>query len=489
MAFDPCREWLGIDAVDLGDPGRVLGLPPGCSDPVAISRAADMRLHLLRNVNPGPFARAHSALVARVEEARDTLLAAAFAGGKSAQSLEPRSSFAPPPTPLAPLAPRWVGADDAPSAAAARFGSAEPGGEQVLGPPLGPTGRRPSPRSRSSSGAGGLLLASLALLAAAVAVLAFLVLRPDQSGEQVAVKKPASGATASPTTPNGTKPPAAGGSTATPNGTKPANAGGSTAAVAGDRDPGRDERDEERRRHEVEIQKQEMERRQREQEEQAKREAEMAEQKAVAAREAEEARRRAEMAAKEGEQQAEQDQARMQEMLDKALGDAFKAIQRGEFDTADRAIKAADSHVGDDVEAATRLERWRLLATYAREFAGFRERAFAAANDGRDYEIDGKPFAIIEITPDLVVYRWDGENKRVPRDQLPPRVELAVVEGWFANDGRAANHLFLGARWLCLDPPNPARARAEWRIAGDGGEQVAPLTALLDDPVIRRAGR
>jgi hypothetical protein len=474
MAFDPCREWLGIDAVDLGDPGHVLGLPPGCSDPAAISRAADARLHSLRAVTPGPFAKAHAALVARVEEARDTLLAAAFAGGKPAPSLEPQPSFAPPPTPLAPAAPRWVGADDAPSAAASRFGSAAPGEEPMLGPSPGPTARRTVARSQSSSGAGGLLLASFALLAAAVAVLVFLMLRPDQSGAQVAVKKPASRATASPTADNGTK---------------PAGAGGSTAAVVGDRDPGRDERDEERRRHEAEIQKQEAERRQREKEEQAQREAEMAEQKAVAAREAEEASRRAEMAAKEGEQQAEQDRARIQEMLDKALGDAFKALQRGEFDTADRAIKAADTHVGDDVEAATRIERWRLMATYAREFPKFREQAFAAANAGRDYEIDGKPFAIIEITPDLVVYRWDGENKRVPRDQLPPRVELAVVEGWFANDGRAANHLFLGTRWLCLDPPNPARARAEWRIAGDGGEQVAPLTALLDDPVIRRAGR
>jgi hypothetical protein len=265
--------------------------------------------------------------------------------------------------------------------------------------------------------------------------------------------------------------------------------------------PDRSENDEEQQPSKAEMQQEDKEkaemqqreaerlRREREKEEQSRRDAEMAEQKAIAAREAEEARRKAEMAEPAGTQEADQERARMQEAFDKSLGDAFKALQRGEFDTADRAIKAADSHVGDDVEAATRIERWRLLATYAREFNKFREQAIAAANAGREFQVDGKPFSVIEITPDMFIYKQAGKIERVPRERVDPRIELAVVEGWFEADGRAANHLFLGARWLCLDPPNPSRARAEWRIAGDGGEQVAPLNALLEDPVIRRAGR
>lgn len=500
MAFDPCREWLGIDAVDLGDPVRVLGLQPGCRDPMIIGRAADARLQALQQVAPGAFARAHAALVARVEEARDTLLAAVFAGGMSAQAADQQPMFAPP-SGLSPSAAPRPSEEDSPRRAAARFPTADDDAGPVLQTAPSLTVRRSAPRGRSSSaGAGGLLLGSFALLAAAAAVLLFLMLRPrsdavpDSAAGQVAMNKPAAA------------PPASGGS--------PTREGG---AAGLDRDP-----QDGPRRQQTEIQKQDAEQRHRDKQDLASREAKadaeaaanaeaeaiadakakaeaeaktnaeakgaMTERDAAAAQETEKPRDPAPTAAPEG-RQGDQDRARMQEALDTSLREALTALQRGEFDTADRVIAAAGSHVGDDVEAATRLERWRILATYAKEYAKFRDQAFAAANAGRDYQIDGKPFATIEITPDTFTYRWDGENKRVARDQVPPRIELAVVASWFEGDGRAANHLFLGARWLSLDPPNPAQARAEWRIAETGGEQVDGLNALLNDPVILRAGR
>ncbi len=175
-------------------------------------------------------------------------------------------------------------------------------------------------------------------------------------------------------------------------------------------------------------------------------------------------------------------------MAGTALRDAYAALQRREFDTADRAIESASKDVGDDVELATRIERWRLLATYARAFEGYRAKAFDSANAGREYEVDGRIFAIIEINPTMFIYRLDGRNVRKPRDEVHPRVEMAVVEGWFAGDGRASNFIFIGARWLCSDPPNATRARAAWQQARDGGEDVSNLFALLDDPIIHQAG-
>lgn len=73
--FDPCRQWLGIDAVELGDPRRVLGLVPSEADPLVVLRAADARLTLLRSIAPGPFDMARSALIKRVEESREAVLA------------------------------------------------------------------------------------------------------------------------------------------------------------------------------------------------------------------------------------------------------------------------------------------------------------------------------------------------------------------------------------------------------------------------------
>ena len=514
MAFDPCREWLGIDAVDLGEPTRVLGLPLGCRDAAAIAAAAEARLDALRRVTPGPFAKAHAALVARVEEARDTLLATAFSGGAAAPPREPVPGvFSPPPPPGGVAASRWQARADDPGV------SPSPSGFQPAADPVEPAFdaavRRSVARPRSSSGAGGLLLTSLALLGAAVAVIVFLTLNPDPFGRQVAVKPPVN-----PTSggkPGGGKP-AGGGSSVKPGQTsttrpsdRPTNGG--TAAADAEREAREAERRREamereaREREAREREQQEAERRRQEQEERARRDAEMAKPKAppettdgkegeqtpeeMAKQQAaaEEARRREAMAAEAAKQATDEERLKMQAALDKSLGEVFTALQRGEFDTADRTIKASEALVGDDVEAATRIERWRLLATYAREFVGFREQAIAAANAGRDYEVEGTRFAVIEITPELFVYKLAGDIKRVPRERVDPRIELAVVEGWFEADGRAANHLFLGARWLCLDPPNLQRARREWQIAGDGGEQVAPLTALLDDPVVRRAAR
>ncbi|MFM8953469.1 MAG: hypothetical protein ACKOOF_10480, partial [Planctomycetaceae bacterium] len=89
-SFDPCRQWLGIDAVELVTPHRVLGISPLETDPLAIVRAADQKLITLRSIDPGPLARARDALLARVEQSRDAMLAAASAA---------RSS---PPLPFAP---------------------------------------------------------------------------------------------------------------------------------------------------------------------------------------------------------------------------------------------------------------------------------------------------------------------------------------------------------------------------------------------------
>ena len=397
MPFDPCREWLGIDAVDLGDPHRVLGIPFSETNADAIIHAAEARLAELREISPGPFARAHEALQARVHEARDALLTTAV----QMPSEEPVNVAAAPDLPLS-----------------SPFVSV----------------RRPvARRSKRPNGSAGILITVGSLLAASVAVVAFFMISDNGVLKQVAVVTPTPKPTptAKPTPP----PPAKVEPAPTPEPRRPAVP-----------------------------------------------EPEPAPEPALEPAPA------PELIAEEVRQNAAA-RARMIESLETSLRDAHRALQREEFDTADRTIKAASREVGDDVEANSRLERWRLFATYARSFAGYQEQAFEAATAGREYELDGRIFSVIEITPTMFIYKLAGKTERVPRDQVDPRIAMAIVESWFAADGRAGNHLFLGAHWLCLDPPDTRRARADWQIAGDGGEQVGPLLMLLDDPVIRRAAR
>jgi hypothetical protein len=473
MAFDPCREWLGIDAVDLADPCRVLGLGHGGQDAEAIGRAADARLEALSRVAPGPFAKAHAALIAKVEEARDFLLAQTFTAAAMSQSA------AVAPAPLEPPgvhvgSARWPGT---PASSEYVPATESPDDEFLAAQMVG----RPTKRARrASSGAGGLLLTSLALLAAAAALIVVLMLGTERDARRVGLAsgqsgpaKPGAAAVTRPQSPV-VPPPAASPrpAAASPAAGPPPTADRPESAAEPPPGDGADGQLQQRMENEP-----------------SRRDAALATQQAAAAQAAEEARRRAELQAAEAKQRAEQEQRQMQAAFEAALADAYAALQRGEFDTADRAIAAAEKRVGDDVEAATRLERWRLLATYARDFVGHRDQAFAAANAaGSEYTVEGKTFAVIEITPDKFIYRLSGRTERVDRERAP-QIEMAIVEAWFAADGRPANHLFLGAHWLCLDPPNRARAKAAWRIAGAGGEQVEPLVALLDDPVILGAAR
>ena len=429
MAFDPCREWLGIDPVDLADPCSVLGLPAGDHPAAVIAEAAATRLKHLGEIAPGPFEKARQTLVKRVEEARDRLLETAVPASEPVAS-EPvglPAGRAGPAEPWNPTLP--------PTAAAT------PTGPEAKLPPLsGTSSVRPRRRRRGSrsSGLTCAVISIMALLAAAVAVLAVVVVQnpfgqPDSTNARVALRtdrkaparspqpkasdaagksKPARPpAAVQPRQPKTRPSPAPPDAPADPPGNRPpADDKAAPEPPAASQPPAEDK---------------------------ARREREM---QAAAAMTAE--RRRA---------------------IDTLLTEAFTSLQAEEFDAADASIKKAYQTAGDDVEAATRAEAWRALATCARQFIGHRDEAFKAASAGREYEAGGKVFAIIEITPTLVVYKFEGRIVRVPREQLDPALAMAIVDKWFAADGRAANHLFLGARWLCDTPPNPRRARAEWR--------------------------
>ena len=191
-------------------------------------------------------------------------------------------------------------------------------------------------------------------------------------------------------------------------------------------------------------------------------------------------------------EQAEQEKARQDSRsradsaVDRGLTDAYAAIRRGDQSGVEQGIAVAEQASGDDADLSLRVARWQLLADYARQLAGYREQAVASANQGREYTIDERTIAIIEIGPEKFAYKEAGRIKRGPRASLPKAIQRAILRAWFEGDQRAANHIFLGVDRLLDDQPDLETVRQEWETALAGEPATASIMPLLDDPVITR---
>lgn len=433
ISFDPSREWLGIDAVDLADPLRVLGLPAHVSDPGVVAAAAARLLEKLQRVDPGPFKRAHESLVRRIEACRDEVLATV-----AARATRP----VPPPPPVPPALPA--------------IAAAVPGGPAIPPLPVEATAadalahatapdmirvEQSAPASRKRPSALPALLSLLALVAVGGVAFKLWPKRGVKTASGVpqvaaAIPRPQPPTLAAPPPPAAvtpaTEPPAARPTTPA----APANPGMSSPPPVGSPPP------------------------------------------VPPAPEPQ-----TPSAPPQSDPRA---RARAVAGVDQSLRAAYEAIRADEFDTADRQIAAAARLAEDHDDIADRVTCWRQFARYARQAAEYREKSLNAANAGGDYEVGNQRIAVVESTPQRFVYRKAGRNVPVsPRVNAPGPVVTAILRTWFAADGRSANHIFLGTHLLARREPNTRLAAIEWNRARELGENVSNLEPLLKDPVIR----
>jgi hypothetical protein len=466
--FDPSREWLGIDAVDLADPRLVLGLSAAPLDRETVSRAADERLARLRGFDPGPFTIAHGALVKRVEQCRDELLASLPA--------QPRSGFAPPPPPGAVSRPPFV-----PAPAGVR--PPPPAPQRVPAPPPAPTARpaagapvsaapqRPTapiaqPAGPSRRRTRWLPLLTLPILAAGLFAFRDRLLPQrdrliaaardgaEQFSEMIAPSQPAAPAETSPPVPRPVPP------DQPPTRPKMVEEPPQNVPPTGPTEPAGDAPDTAPR---PPLQ---------------------------APRDppppADGATRPTETVPTRREQQPPPvDAAR----LDELLGAARTALVAGDFDRAESSLARARDAAGTG-PAADRVAGWEQLVQHARRFAFFRGKALAAAA-GRDFDVGDKRISVVEVTDRQFIFRHEGSNRRLPIDEVPEAIVMTLTKKWFAAGGQPANHLFIGARYLSRPEPDATAARKAWLAAQQGGEDVSLLLPLLDDPLLvaGQAGR
>ncbi len=523
--FDPCRAWLGIDRADLADPRRVLGLVPGETDPIVVLKAAETRLKALKGLAAGPHHAAREALILQVEQAREKVLsqiAAVGNGQAAAVAAASKTGFAMPPPPRRPAAPdsdadaeggATVLFEDRGNSSAIEEGTASP-------PTLRIRPRRPVRRQ----GSGAIWVSLLAMLASVAAGVGFIwwqarqqelrlaarsqANRPhrdeDLAGgpqgdpgarskplpEDVAIsssppppqrqqpgKKPGASMTSKSSATVGSPAPTAV-ATSTPRAdaamgdeprrTPPAalarvsvpepmddepatdDAAAPTASVTDTSSETMTSEDAPSDDAPIEITSTD----------------DMAEDTEVDA------------------PAAETDTA--DDETDTAIAQALAAIRTSDFDTAD-ALLASALEGGRSAPAKRRVSDWQTLAQYAREFAGFREKAIAEVKPGNEFDVNGKKVGVVEIDDKKFIYRFQGRNKTTPRNKIPAGIAMAIVTTWF--DERPANHLFLGAYHATKPEPDLAKAKDHWERAEKGGINAEPLLRLLDDPVLEAGAK
>ena len=435
--FDPSREWLGIAAIDLGDPVRALGLTGDVSDPAIVTAAAARLLDRLRGIDPGPFKLAHEALVQRIETSRDELLAIIAAripqvvpppppAADAASILGPAAAAPPGPPPLVvPAAMNDCSSAEPPAHAPAE--AAEP---EVI------VVRRAAPLLRPQPSVLPALLSLLALMQVAIAAYLFW---PRPAGQRSPRDEPRVAVLPQPPTIDVTdaRPPRAVSPVpvpATPSPPAPPSINAEPAPVTPPQPQPRPSPP------------------------------------PPPAAPAPDPRAR----------------ARAAQLVEDALRAAYDAIRADDFNTANRQVATAARLAAQDDALTERVTCWRQFARYARQAADYRERALDAANRGGEYEVGNKRIAVIESTRERFVYRREGRNVAfTPRSAAPDPVLTAILRTWFAGADKPGNYVFLGTHLLARREPNLRLAAAAWERAREGGEDVSLLVPLLTDAVIR----
>ncbi len=474
--FDPCRQWLGIDAVHAGNARMMLGVSLEEADPAVVLRAAEARLKLLRAISPGPFEMARAGLITRVEEAREKLLAEITVSPQRPSSGSTVSFAMPAPPSQRPAgvppiaAPRPAAIPALPPAVPTAVPAVPPtvpggdfrgdgGGAETI------TIRTTVYRKKTPVAGIATALIALSALAGGLVYYAYYV-KPNakKSGERQLARAEVEAAPVIPQPPQDRR----------PKGGKRSADPTSDDAVSTSKPPSA--RNERRRPTRLEPKPE------------PKPEPEPERKPEVSSRPRETARPAAapppEAMAGDMTENKVEDTAQ----LDATLAEALESLQRQEYDTVTTLLAAASKQTGGRASgsaARQRLESWQQLAVYSKGFMDYRQQALAAVKSGDEYDVKNQKVGVVEVDADTFKYRSAGGNKTVPRDKIPAGIVLAIVMQWF--DENPANDLYLGAYHLSKPEPDLPRAREHWEKAQAGGADASGLMPLLDDPVFAKS--
>lgn len=466
--LDPCRQWLGIDAADLGDHRRVLGIAPDERDPLVVLRAAESRLSRLREVSAGALEFVRTGFVKRVEAARESVLAEIAAAGPRAEAA-PAFRRPPAPSTVAPPAAPMSTAPVPPTSVSTAPAGPPPVPRPAVPPPVvvpppavavdgGPSIAIRTTVYRKQTPVLGITAAMIGLSAVAGCLAYYvLVVKPtratavadrdrggrdeeDEDGTERPASTAASGSRSSSVEEDPDRPPPRARPRRPRTGAaeKPQTAASPAMAASGP--PAA---------------------------------------KPKSSRDDAAAEPPAASKPQPAAGMAEQETAEESRRLDAALADVLVALRQGRHDAAGKMLDAAAT-AARSTAARGRLAGWRRLAESHRRFVESRSAALDAVEPGTRYEVAGKDVVIEKIDDAQCVYRASGPAKTVTREKMPAGIVIAIVSAWHGDD--PDGDLAIAAYQLVRDEPELRLARDRLEKARDAGADVEPLLTLLEAP-------
>ena len=160
------------------------------------------------------------------------------------------------------------------------------------------------------------------------------------------------------------------------------------------------------------------------------------------------------------------------------LQNARKSLSRRQFDESKEHLTAARK-LGTTPELEAMVERLDTLHQYVHGY-------WMAVEDGMvDIEntelvVGGNRMFVVELTPDRIVLRVEGRNRRFDRNELPTKLAMALADRWF-DQNASSTKVFKGAFMAVTPGYSEQQVRQLWQQAEREGTDLGDLTQVLDD--------
>lgn len=165
--------------------------------------------------------------------------------------------------------------------------------------------------------------------------------------------------------------------------------------------------------------------------------------------------------------------------FDAAIRASFEALGSRDLDGASQQLAVAS-------ENAISIEQRKMLRGMEAVKQGV-EAFWDAARDGLkglvgtndELELQSGRVGIVEATPEYLILRIAGQNRRFEFDSMPSGLAKILAERWF-DENAASTKIFLGS-FMLVDPAgDKEKVRQLWQEAASSGIMIDELLPLLD---------